>query len=190
MRSLLWLDKRELDIAPGDAKDAVRLAPNDPRAYSGRGRIRFARREYDKAIADFNEAIRIEPRSAGNYGLRGEAWYFRRDYSGRSPTPARRYGSILNLRGRVSESRSCLRHSSSSTGPWQITIKRSKLDPRLQPGFPAEADSGSKRKSTITLWRIEQAIRIDPKSALRIYVGIALAEKKHTRRRWPISSWP
>ena len=79
MRSFLWLDKHELDIAAGDANDAVRLAPNDARVYSGRGRIRLARREYDAALADFSEAIRHEPRSAGNYGMRGEAAVFRRD---------------------------------------------------------------------------------------------------------------
>ena len=72
MRSLLWLDKRELEIAARDAEEAVRRAPRDPRVYLGRGQIRLARRELDQALADFSEAIRLEPRSAGFYNLRGQ----------------------------------------------------------------------------------------------------------------------
>ena len=70
MRSLLWLDKRELDIALGDTNDAVRLAREAHQAYAGRGEVRLARREYDQAIADLNEAIRLEPQAAASYNLR------------------------------------------------------------------------------------------------------------------------
>ena len=51
MRCLLWLDKREFEIALGDAEDAVRLAPNAARVYCARGQVRAARREYEKRSA-------------------------------------------------------------------------------------------------------------------------------------------
>ena len=56
MRSLLWLDKRELDIALGDTNDAVRLARADPSGVCrpwgsspGQARVRPSHRRFERS---------------------------------------------------------------------------------------------------------------------------------------------
>ena len=81
MRALLWLDQGELDIAMGDADEAVRIASDDYLAHRVRGQIWLRRRKYDQVpgLGDLTETIRLEPRAAGAYTLRGQAWLGKRE---------------------------------------------------------------------------------------------------------------
>ena len=50
--------------------DTVRKAPNNPRAFNGRGKAYFERQEYDRAIGDHTAAIRLNPNYAPAYNSR------------------------------------------------------------------------------------------------------------------------
>ena len=80
MRGLIWIDKKEYDIAIGDINDALRLDPRRRSAWNNRGGVWHAKKDYDKAIADFTEAIRLDPKREGPYYNRGHAWYAKKEY--------------------------------------------------------------------------------------------------------------
>ena len=79
-RGLVWLDKKEYDIAIGDDNEAIRLDPGNAAAYYNRGLAWSNKKDYDKAIADYNEAIRLDPGDALAYNNRGLAWLNKKDY--------------------------------------------------------------------------------------------------------------
>jgi len=51
--------------------EAIRLNPNDSRAFAKRGDTYRKKGDYDRAIADITEAIRLDPTYAWAFGVRG-----------------------------------------------------------------------------------------------------------------------
>jgi tetratricopeptide (TPR) repeat protein len=63
-----------------DYNQAIRLNPDDARAYYNRGNSYRKQGDYQSAIADFNEAIRLNPNLVEAYYDRGVSYYEQRDY--------------------------------------------------------------------------------------------------------------
>lgn len=66
-------EKRDFERALQNFDQAIRLRPDYPNAYYGRGNIYNAMGEADRAIADFDAAIRINPDFQPAYTNRGGA---------------------------------------------------------------------------------------------------------------------
>jgi tetratricopeptide (TPR) repeat protein len=60
----------KFDRAVGEFNQLVRLRPNDPRGYAGRGTCHEALGELDQAVADYTEAIRLQPDAGVAYAMR------------------------------------------------------------------------------------------------------------------------
>ena len=65
--------------AAGDFGEVIRLRPNDPAGYAGRGRTRLALRDFDGAIADYGEALRLAPGTMAFLVGRGHAHFVKGD---------------------------------------------------------------------------------------------------------------
>src|SRR6476659_10496645 len=61
--------------------EAIRLAPDHPGGWKGRGYIRVATQDPEGAVADFSEAIRRTPNDANLYLTRGVALGFISQYA-------------------------------------------------------------------------------------------------------------
>ena len=72
----------DYDLAFKHLDEAIRLNPQDDKAYYLRGRFRDYKREYDKAIADLTQAIVINPGYASAWCGRGNAREHKGDYAG------------------------------------------------------------------------------------------------------------
>ena len=68
------------DQAIDDFYEAMRLDPNDPWAFLGRGATWRCLEEYDKAIGDYSEAIRLDPNFVYAYVNRGHAYREKQAY--------------------------------------------------------------------------------------------------------------
>src|SRR5436305_1023473 len=66
--------------ALGSYNEAIRLDPNNARAYFGRGNVWIEKKQFDPAVADFSEAIRLDPNDPATYFNRGNAWREKKDY--------------------------------------------------------------------------------------------------------------
>jgi predicted Zn-dependent protease len=77
---IAYHDKRDFDRAIGDFDEAIRLDPNDAKAYANRGIAYGCKGDYDRAIADFEEAIRLSPRNAAFFGVRATTYLAKGDY--------------------------------------------------------------------------------------------------------------
>ena len=64
---------KEWSRAGADYGEAIRLAPQNPGGWKGRGYIRLATQDFDGAVKDFSEAIRLSPDDANVYLNRGAA---------------------------------------------------------------------------------------------------------------------
>jgi len=71
---LSLLEEERLDEAIGAFTEAIRLNPENSRAYTGRGRANAALSQLRPAIDDFSQAIRIDPQFANLYRFRGMAY--------------------------------------------------------------------------------------------------------------------
>jgi len=69
-----YLANEEFDKAITDYTEAIRINPDDARAYHNRGIAYSRKEELDKAIADYTDAIRINPDYATAYHNRGIAY--------------------------------------------------------------------------------------------------------------------
>ena len=67
------LEKKEYDKAIDAFTDAIRIDPNNARAYCYRGSAYGCIGNYDDAILDYNDAIRLDPNHADAYSGRGRA---------------------------------------------------------------------------------------------------------------------
>ena len=56
-----------------DYDEALRLKPDDPDSFGGRGLARFARGDLEGALQDYNEALRLKPDFPIARGKRDEA---------------------------------------------------------------------------------------------------------------------
>jgi len=62
--------------AIADYTEAIRLEPNNPSGFGGRGTAYNYLKQYRKAVSDFTEAIRLEPDFTSAYWSRGNAYYY------------------------------------------------------------------------------------------------------------------
>src|SRR3974390_854122 len=61
----------ELDRALADSNEAIRLAPNQARAYANRGDVYRQQGDLERALADLDEALRLDPTLTAAYTNRG-----------------------------------------------------------------------------------------------------------------------
>jgi len=66
--------------AIADYNQALRLNPNDPNAYIGRGHVFSFQTDDAKALADYNRAINVDPNCASAYICRGNVYYRQGNY--------------------------------------------------------------------------------------------------------------
>ena len=71
--------KSEYDQVIAELTEAIRLEPDNPGHYQGRGEAYYRKKDYDQAIADYTEAIRLKPDDWGYYNARGEAYYGKKE---------------------------------------------------------------------------------------------------------------
>jgi tetratricopeptide (TPR) repeat protein len=72
--------KTVYDRAIADYSSAIKIDPNDAKAYRSRGIAYNSKGDFDRAIADFNQAIKIDPNYASAYNSRGIAYDDKGDY--------------------------------------------------------------------------------------------------------------
>jgi len=68
------------DAAIQEFTEAIRLDPNNARAYAYRGISYSNKNDYDRAIADHTQTIRLLPNDAMVYYNRGSVYYQKKDY--------------------------------------------------------------------------------------------------------------
>ena len=73
-RAFEYHRKRDNELAIADYTEAVRIDPDDPDAFYGRGNAWREKHDYDRAIADYGQAIRLDPKFAHAYNNRGIAY--------------------------------------------------------------------------------------------------------------------
>ena len=73
-RCVEWNKKQESDKAIEDCSQAIRLKPDDARAFSNRGGAYIFKDQYDRAIEDFDQAIRLNPNYALAFYNRALSW--------------------------------------------------------------------------------------------------------------------
>jgi tetratricopeptide (TPR) repeat protein len=72
-------EKRELDAAPADLNEAIKLDPTSPAPTPiAAGSYRF-KRDLDHAMPTMTRRIRIDPTFALAYNNRGDAWFSKGD---------------------------------------------------------------------------------------------------------------
>jgi tetratricopeptide (TPR) repeat protein len=79
-RGTAYSSKGDHDHAIQDFNEAIRLNPNNFRAYYDRGQAYNREDDFDLAIPDFSEAIRLNPNDMSGYYSRGSAYYNKGDY--------------------------------------------------------------------------------------------------------------
>jgi tetratricopeptide (TPR) repeat protein len=72
-RAETFAARGDAERALGDYSAAIRIAPDSPAAYVGRGGVRAGQGEYQGAIADYGKAIDLQPDLADGYYGRGVA---------------------------------------------------------------------------------------------------------------------
>jgi tetratricopeptide (TPR) repeat protein/predicted small secreted protein len=72
--------KAVYDRAIADFTQAIRLDPDNAKAYKERGNAYYIKGDYDRAIADYTQAIRLDPDYALAYHNRGDAYSDKDDY--------------------------------------------------------------------------------------------------------------
>ena len=80
IRGLIYLSKREYDLAITDWTKAIELDPDDAVAYLNLGVVYAGKRDFEAAIADYNKAIDLAPENASAYNNRGVAYAGKRDF--------------------------------------------------------------------------------------------------------------
>jgi lipoprotein NlpI len=79
-RGLAYQEQRDYDSAMKDFSEAIRLAPDDPQAYSDRGRAYLQNGELSLATIDYSKAIRLDPDHAAALKGRGYASFYSANY--------------------------------------------------------------------------------------------------------------
>jgi RNA polymerase sigma factor (sigma-70 family) len=69
------------ESAINDLDEAIRLDPNDAKAYSQRTRALVWKEDYDRAIADADRAIQLDPKDHNTFVYRGCVWLERKQFA-------------------------------------------------------------------------------------------------------------
>ena len=95
------LEKKDYDAAITAFTEAIRLNPEDARAYNSRGICFENNGKHDEAIADFTEAIRLNPSDSVAYANRGHANFEKADLREAIADAPRLSDSIQEVRWRI-----------------------------------------------------------------------------------------
>jgi tetratricopeptide (TPR) repeat protein len=76
------IDKKDFKGAIEDYNQALKLNPEYPDAYYGRGATKSYLGDYKAAIADYNQALKLKPEYPDAYLERGKAKHWLKDYKG------------------------------------------------------------------------------------------------------------
>lgn len=68
-----WMQKKEYDKAIADYSEAIRLDPENARAFNNRGYASYQKKQYARAVEDYTEAIRLNPRYEYAFTNRADA---------------------------------------------------------------------------------------------------------------------
>jgi tetratricopeptide (TPR) repeat protein len=79
-QGLIAIDKKDFAVATTWFTEAIRLKPDDARAYGGRAFAYANSGDHDKAIADYTEAIRLKPDFVEAYDARASSYGSKGDY--------------------------------------------------------------------------------------------------------------
>ncbi|MBS1964517.1 MAG: tetratricopeptide repeat protein, partial [Chloroflexi bacterium SZAS-1] len=60
---------------------ALELAPDNGKAYAGRGKVHYYLKDYQSAVADFRRAVDLQPEDGDNYLWYGATHYQLKDYA-------------------------------------------------------------------------------------------------------------
>jgi tetratricopeptide (TPR) repeat protein len=71
-RGFAYRKKNRNDLALPDFVQAIRLNPNDPAGYEGRGAVEVNNGQIDQAAADYDTEIRLAPDASGGYKGRAD----------------------------------------------------------------------------------------------------------------------
>jgi tetratricopeptide (TPR) repeat protein len=71
-RGFAYHNTNRNDLALPDFNEAIRLNPNDPAGYEGRGAVEINSGAIDQAAADYNTEIRLAPNASGGYKGRAD----------------------------------------------------------------------------------------------------------------------
>src|SRR6266852_2379764 len=77
-RAISFIQKNGIDRAIADIDQAIRIDPNNARAFNGRGFIFLTKGELDRALSDLNEAVRLDP-NLGDALVNRSVLYIQRD---------------------------------------------------------------------------------------------------------------
>jgi len=80
-QGLIAIDKKDFDLAATWFTEAIRLKPDDAKAYGGLGFAHAHNGDHDKAIADYTEAIRLKPDYVEAYDARGSSYGSKGDFA-------------------------------------------------------------------------------------------------------------
>src|SRR5262245_19578009 len=73
LRADAFIAQNQLEAGAKDLERALQLAPNNPAALTGRGRLHFLRGDHMRALADVESVLRQTPNAAVARRLRGSA---------------------------------------------------------------------------------------------------------------------
>jgi tetratricopeptide (TPR) repeat protein len=73
-RGIAYSDKKDYESAIADYNEAIRLNPQDAKAFYDRGNAWRGKGDLNHAIADYAEAIRLDPNHTNSYNNRGSLW--------------------------------------------------------------------------------------------------------------------
>lgn len=68
--------KKDYDNAVSEFTKAIKLTPNNSKAYYNRGSVYFNCQKYYNAISDYSKVIKLEPNNSKAYYNRGTAYYY------------------------------------------------------------------------------------------------------------------
>jgi tetratricopeptide (TPR) repeat protein len=78
--AVLLVSQGRLQEAIDHYGEAIRVRPDEAKAYVNRGVAYGMMGEYDRAIRDYDQAIRLSPDDAGGYNNRGNAYVIKGEY--------------------------------------------------------------------------------------------------------------
>ncbi len=95
-RGIAHLDVRNDDRALADFNEAIRIDPDNAKAFSRRGlayQLRGQEGDMERALADWAKALQLNPDDADTLEQRGRVYLIRRDYDGMIGD----YGALIRL---------------------------------------------------------------------------------------------
>ena len=168
---------KDLDGAIAAYSEAIRLGPNDGRAYAGRGIARTLNGQCGAAIADLEQAVRLRPTDAAALAFRGSCYAEGATLRKGWPMPTKRSGSIRNaqsgyfVRGSIYAEQGTFREALADLD----TAVR--LDPEIR-GFPIAQVYGAMGNDDQAIADATRAIHLEPNRLVYVTRAMCQANKE------------